>query len=258
MGQPENAARLTREGRTPSQLCVDLANNPKPLNIRSVLGYLARAIGEGQIRWSDVFFSIQNVIAQAQDVRLVDMDDSQIFMRLLEEHVVWGDVYSLLAELERTLHFRIRAALVQHLGDQDDNWWYEGVPERVRQTCTERRSVSDDRPLLSPYYYTMFPDLTRIINHQWPIFEHVLPTQAASSRADLNDSLNRAYAIRNRVMHPVRFDPPSQSELEFVRNLRDQLADTPWNLSGAQNALDQYFHDALIEDLDTTSYPQEA
>lgn len=238
MGQPENAARLTREGRTPSQLCVDLTNKPKPLNMNSVLSYLSRAIGDGQIRWSDVFFSINN--SRAEDGRFLDSDDSWIFFRLLREHVVWGDVYSLLASIEKTLHYRVRAALKEHLGDEDKNWWYEGIPDRVRHRCSERRSTSGDQPLLSPYEYTTFRDLIRIINHQWPIFEEVLPSRVASSRVDLNESLNRAYGIRNRVMHPVRFAPPTQSDLEFLRTLRHDLVSPDWNLSGRQSLVDPF------------------
>jgi hypothetical protein len=224
LGQPENAARLTKEGRTPSQLCVDLASTEKPLNINSVLGYLARAIGDGQLQWSDVFFTIQEL--GGEEGRFASLDDASIFTRLRAQHVVWGDAYSLLAGIERTLHKRIRTALMEHLGDQDGKWWYEGIPDRVRDRCAKWASDSQDQPLLSLYEHTTFSDLIHIINHQWPIFEHALPPQASSSRRHLKQSLEHARDIRNNVMHPVRFDPPTRSDLEVLRTLRDEL-ETP-------------------------------
>jgi len=251
VAQPDTAARLTREGRTPSQLRVDL-NKANPLTLDTVLGYLARAIGDGQIRWSDVFFNIHNRAGQqiepfleqhpdtasweirahldAEGIHL-DSDDLDIHLRLRRERVAWGDLYARLAHLEKTLHDRIRATLVGRFGSEHDNWWYNGVPKRVREKCTAARVESEERPLLSPYYYTSFGDLTRIIDDQWAVFERALPSSVASNRRDLIDSLEHVRKIRNRTMHPVQSGPPSQKDLELVRGVRDRLAESPWRFS---------------------------
>ena len=223
MGRPDDVERLTKQGRTPSQIAADLGG----LNIDSVRGYLSRAIGEGKIRWSDIFFNIE---ATSENDR--HWHDRSIYRDLLQDRVAWGDLYALLADLEKGLHERIRATLVDHLGD--NAWWTDGVPEDIRLHCDRRRRRSGDQPPLSPCYYTTFHNLIEIINHQWAIFEKALPPSVASNRGQLNDSLYRVKEIRNRTMHPVRSEPPTAIELDFVRNLRNDLVRSDWCLSTPQ------------------------
>jgi hypothetical protein len=241
VGRPDDVARLTKQGRTPSQIAADLGG----LNINSVKGYLSRAIGEGHMRMSDVFFALQdqagtqiepflreNPGASFWEIRnhvhehgsQLEWDDLQLYLQLRAQGVAWGDLYAMLAQLERTIHARVRVALIERFGPDEKQWWDKGVPEQIREHCERRRSESREQPLLSPYYYTTFPNLIDIIDNQWPLLEPHLPPSLAYSKGAMKDCLHQVNRIRNRAMHPVRSAPPTKSELEFVRHVSEQFA----------------------------------
>jgi len=223
MGRPEDVRDLTKQGRTPSEIAADLGG----LNIKSVKGYLSRAIGEGYIRWSDVFFNIE---ATPENDRATD--DRSIYEDLLQDRVAWGDLYGVLADLEIGLHERIRTTLVEHYGERD--WWLHGIPDDVRNACVDLHRRFPEGSRLSPYHCTTFRDLIDIILDQWEVFREALPSSLGSDVRDLKDRLQRANRIRNRTMHPVCFEPPTAIELDFVRRLRDQLVRSAWDLSTPQ------------------------
>jgi hypothetical protein len=53
MGRPSDVAELVRQGKTPTGIAAKLG-----LSVNTVEGYLHRAVGEGLLRRSDIYFSV--------------------------------------------------------------------------------------------------------------------------------------------------------------------------------------------------------
>ena len=53
MGRSSDVAELVRRGLTPTEIAKELG-----VTVESVAGYLHRAVGEGLIRRSDIYFSV--------------------------------------------------------------------------------------------------------------------------------------------------------------------------------------------------------
>jgi len=103
MGRPKEVADLILAGKTPTQVAADLG-----VTLVSVEGYLHRAVGEGLLRRSDIYFSIP------LEQRASDHTLKQWFS---DPQLALGDMYEDIRRIELGLHGKIREALVQGLVD---------------------------------------------------------------------------------------------------------------------------------------------
>jgi hypothetical protein len=208
MGRVDETAALLKQGRTPLDIASVLG-----LTLNSVLGYLDRAVGEGRIRRSDIYFSFSPESRASHRGELARYADAR--------HAL-GDMYEDVRRIELTLHARVKQVLVEHHGDAEIGWWRKGVPESVRVKCQERRERDLDEPR-DVHCYTDLLDLGKIIESQWNLFSTVLSTSHAANRRAFLDDLARLNRIRNKVMHPVRGALPSEEDFDFVRGFERGL-----------------------------------
>jgi hypothetical protein len=214
MGRPDDVAQLIREGNTLSDVAVKL-----DVSIKSVEGYAHRAIGEGLIRRSDVFFSVP------PDRRNLD---ATMRRRWGDAIHALGDMYEDLRRIEITVHDKICRALIEQYGEGESGWWRKGVPERVRIKCQERREEDQDEPC-DPFCYSDLLDLAAILEDQWSLLKNLFPEYAANRRQLLKD-LRQFNRLRNKVMHPVRGLVPDEQDFDFVRGLqRSFQCERPYN-----------------------------
>lgn len=188
MGRPDDVAKLIRQGKTPIEIATELN-----LNIKSVEGYIHRAIGEGLIRRSDVYFSVR------QEHRKSDYTLGHWYT---DPHSALGDMYQDIRKIEIGVHRRIHEKLIQGYGDGEAGWWRQGVPEKVRVKCQERRERDVDEPC-EPFCYSDLLDLDAILEYQWTLLKDLFPDYS-TNRKQLSNDLKRLSRIRNKVMHPVR------------------------------------------------------
>lgn len=207
MSRARDCVTLLKQGFDPKRISHHLG-----ISLNSVLGYLDRAVGEGLIRRSDIYFAF------SPDHR----SSPNIVKRYGSARVAFGDLYDDLRRIEVNLHTRIRETLIQHYGDSEAGWWRQGVPEAVRGKCRERHKRDPDK-LCHPYCYTDLMDLAKIIEAQWALFKELFPTCYSSNRKALLDALNRLNRIRNKVMHPVRGVAPVEGDFDFVHQLERNL-----------------------------------
>jgi hypothetical protein len=204
MGRPKEVAGLVRTGKTPAEIAAKLG-----LTVESVSGYLHRAVGEGLLRRSDIYFSVP------PDRRKSDRTLGDWYT---DPRNALGDMYEDIRRIEIGLHAKIREALVRGYGDGEAGWWRQGVPEKVRVKCQERRERDVDDPC-QPFHYSDLLDLDAILEDQWALLNDLFPDYAANRR-QLSKDLKQLNRIRNKVMHPVRGLVPGEEEFDFVRGLQ--------------------------------------
>lgn len=135
MAQPHKVAAMVSEGLTPAQIARQLQ-----ISHATVLGYLDRAVGEGLLKRSDIYFTLSPESRKSTSIR----EDKEVVSRF--GGAVLGDMYEHLREIETALHERIRLALERQYGSEEKEWWAKGVPQNVRMDCQTLRERDTDRP----------------------------------------------------------------------------------------------------------------
>ncbi len=204
MGRPDDVALLIRAGNTLSEVAAKLG-----VSLKSVEAYVHRAIGEGLIRRSDVYFSVP------PDRRNLDATMRRWWGNAIN---ALGDMYEDFRTIEITIHHKIRKALIIQYGEGESGWWRQGVPERVRIKCQERREQDPDEPC-DPFCYSDLLDFAAIFKDQWSLLKDLFPHYAANRKQLLKD-LRQLNRLRNKVMHPVRGLVPDEQDFDFIRGLQ--------------------------------------
>ena len=205
MGRPDEVAKLILAGKTPTEIATDLS-----LNIASIEGYIHRAIGEGLLRRSDIYFSVPP-----------ERRDKNMSRWYSEPGNVLGDMYEDLRCIEIALHKKIQTKLVDRYGDGEVDWWRKGIPESVRVKCQERREKDKDEPC-EPFCYSDLLDLDTILEKRWSLLKELIRDYTAD-RKRLSKDLRRLNRIRNKIMHPVRGQVPDDEDFDFVHEFRRSL-----------------------------------
>jgi hypothetical protein len=207
MGRPFDVAELAQQGKTPREIAAKLK-----ISVNRVEGYLHRAVGEGLLRRSDIYFSVPRERRKS---------DRTLENWYTDPRHALGDMYEDIRCIEVSVHRRIREGLVQGYGDGETGWWRQGIPERVRVKCQERREKDVDEPC-DPYCYSDLLDLDAILQDEWTLLKDLFPDYKAN-RKQLSKDLKRLNRIRNKVMHPVRGLVPGEEDFDFVRRLQRSL-----------------------------------
>jgi hypothetical protein len=212
MGRRDEAVDLLRKGITPEDIAEAMG-----ISFQTVLGYLDQMIGAGVIRPTDVLFSLPPRARQSPST----FEEHEVVRRYGTDSHTLGDIYELLRKIETTLHRRIRSTLVHRYGSEEKNWWRQGVPERVRKKCAERREEDPD-PVDDPYCYTDLLDLASILDANWEALQGEVG-RLASNKRELIQNLRQMNEVRRLVMHPVRGVAPDQEDFRFLTVLSEHL-----------------------------------
>jgi hypothetical protein len=236
MGVREETLKMLREGLSPKEI-----SRARGVNINTTLGYLDQLVGRGDLRRSDIFFSVPKDIRNAIPVSLgvgrtiqevsnlfrklninADSEDVIVVIKYGDSRYALGDMYEDIRTIETHLHQIIQEALEEKYDEELTGWWRQGVPEPVRKSCVIRQE-EDSEPVSDPYCYTELLDLWHILDKQWTVLSKVLPHEMTKSKQDLRRKLVRLNTIRRNVMHPVRGVIPSEEDFEFIREFKEQL-----------------------------------
>ena len=208
------------------------------ISLGTVRQYLCQGIGEGELRPSDIAFTISerrliesvlNVSAYsasrtkevrrrivADVFRALSRKGEMVPRELIELYLMVRDprtdLYALICEAEVLLHAFVKETLAKTYLDR---WWQEGIPLPIRQSCQNRRE--EDSTPLEPYHYTTFIDLKRIIDNKWPVFVKAFPDAMSKDKPRTLDTFQNLNEIRNRVMHPVKVISEYENDYRFVR-----------------------------------------
>jgi len=203
--------------------------------------YLHTKIGQGELRRSDVAFSLDPQVRQVVEELLAaqapmsvgrvnrelgrkgiscNRFDLRVYLEFRRSGVVLGDMYEIVRNIEVRLHRFIKRIFIAEYGEE--NWWRGGVPEKIRADCAALLE-KDPEPAPEPYCYTHLIALREILDRGWPVLSKHLPSAVSSNKKELLDRLLRLNRIRNAVMHPVRGENLTEEEFEFVYRLEADL-----------------------------------
>ena len=239
MGVREETVALLQTGLTPAEIA-----RHRGVTIQTIFGYLNEMVGRGQIRRSDILFSIPSETRTAIAAALKEdrsKNPSAVVGRLarrgvtVEEDAVvtvaqygdaryaLGDMYEDLYHIEVGLHRLIRSGLKAQFGPGEAGWWRKGVPLNIRRKCQERREEDEGNELPEPYCYTDLIDLREILKNNWAGLADFLHKEMRTQKKELLGDLVHLNEIRRAVMHPVRNTTLVETDFEFVRTLRRRM-----------------------------------
>lgn len=241
MGVREEALDLLRSGLSPKEIA-----KRQGVTLATILGYLDQLVGRGDVRRSDILFSVQkdvrqiilsiagnkttsdswdivHVQAKLKEQEFdVDREDIDVVLKYGDARHALGDMYEDIRTIETYLHQLIRKGLEKEYGKEELGWWRRGVPETTRRNCQLRRE-EDPEPVADPYCYTELLDLANILNKQWNVLSKRLAKDVAQNKNTLLSKLGHLNTIRRNVMHPVRGAVPLEDDFEFVHELKQSL-----------------------------------
>jgi hypothetical protein len=240
MGVREETLRMLREGLSPREIA-----KSRDVSIYTTLGYLDELVGRGDLRRSDIFFSVPKDIRYTIPINLlkgrireitvqkvgyhleklkidVDPEDAFVVIKYGDSRHALGDMYEDIRAIETYLHGVIGQALLAEYEESEMGWWRQGIPESVRKSCVVRQE-EDPEPVDDPYCYTELLDLWQILDKQWNVLSKALPEKITKNKKDLRRKIAHLNTIRRNVMHPVRGVTPSEGDFEFIREFKEQL-----------------------------------
>lgn len=238
MARKDEAVKLLMQGLPPSEIARQMHTTTA-----AVMQYLCLKIGEGELRRSDIAFSLPREVRAGIEAAIENTGslnasvvtrelkrqniaanrlDVGVYINYRRARVVLGDMYELLRTLELRLHSFIKDAFVAEFGQE--NWWRSGVPDTIRAECAALRE-KDPEPADDAFCYTHMVNIREMLDKRWPVLSKYMPKHLLNAKKDLLDRLLRLNRVRNAVMHPVRSNVLSEDEFEFVRDLEHDLAD---------------------------------
>jgi hypothetical protein len=249
MARQDQAADLLRQGLPPSEIARQVGTSPA-----LIMRYLCLKIGEGELRRSDIAFSLPHEVRTAIEQAIektgstsvgavtrelraqglnADRGDIGVYIHYRRTRVVLGDMYELVRSVEVRLHDFIKQAFIAEFGEEQ--WWRGGVPDNIRAECAALLE-KDPEPAEELYRYTHLINLREILDKRWSVLGKYLPKSLLNQKKDLLDRLLRLNRIRNAVMHPVRNTVIAEDDFEFVRDFEKQFVELRVELSAGSLA----------------------
>jgi hypothetical protein len=169
MSRHAQALALLREGKDPIEIAHEMA-----ISVQSVCQYLELNIGMGNLRRSDVWFSVSPDRRSAPPDRFY----KDLLARYADGARAYGDLYDDVRNIECKLHKVVCTVLQRALGHGESEWWRKGVPPPIREECA-RRHQRDPEPCPELYAYTDLIDIAGIMEANWKHFT-AMPTPKAA------------------------------------------------------------------------------
>ena len=240
MARKHEASRLLKQGNDPFKIARKMG-----ISSASVMQYLFVQILEGEIKKSDIFFSISKSdrtkfdnnynnnpekfkwkIKYVKDNPLKCQNNFDIFLLF---RFTLGDMYELIADIEIFLHGAFKKILINEFGPGEKGWWRKGIPAKIRSSCAMIYE-EDEEPAIEPFCYSNFIHLKKILNENWGIFSKVLPKEVIKNKKGFLGKFVRLNKIRNIVMHPIKGLPLTEDDFEFVKEFHQSIEQEKWRI----------------------------
>lgn len=129
-----------------------------------------------------------------------------------------------LETLEVTLHKKILKYL-KHKFPENDDWWYQGVPKRVRLRASETHEESDGVIPKENCLYLI--DIKEIIVEHWGYFQNEFGDPKHPGKPSFERKFNQLNNIRNLLSHPIRLrtEPITPEDLGFLDSWLEKIGE---------------------------------
>jgi DGQHR domain-containing protein len=135
-----------------------------------------------------------------------------------------------IGEIERSLHKHVVDQLKLQFQDKPDDWWYEGVPGKVRLEAVARMDEDKDQRGGRDKYLNLI-DYRAIALQHWPTFQDTLGFGKTGNKENRTAWLVLVNDMRRKVMHAssgVLVTTEQLDELHgYLAWLSTQLSDSP-------------------------------
>lgn len=104
----------------------------------------------------------------------------------------------------------------------EDDWWDDGVPEKIRLECTA--IYVKEKRVENEWNYLMLINYKEIALNNWKLFDNIFtpPKQTSAKKGDRVSWFNKMNKIRNKCFHPERSDV-KEEEYIFIKTLSEWL-----------------------------------
>jgi len=97
-----------------------------------------------------------------------------------------------------------------------ENWWYEGIPEKVRTGCSDRHEK--EKGIKNKEQYLTIIDYQSIAHENWGLFEKIFSMSKDGGKEKKLKWVAELSVIRN-ITHHVEKWPATKEQVKFVRDV---------------------------------------
>jgi len=113
--------------------------------------------------------------------------------------------------------FEVTIALLKNKYREDEQlWWYEGVPHKVRSACSNRQE--SEKGIKKKEQYLLLIDYHSIASNDWNLFKDYYSFSKDGGKVKQLQWLVKLNEIRNITHHPEKH-PASKEHVAFVREI---------------------------------------
>ena len=126
---------------------------------------------------------------------------------------------SMIDEISLKMYNLVIDKLMEEFGE---NWWYDGMPEKVRLQCTERREK--DKGLKDSEQYLLLKDYHSIAHKNWLLFQPYFTIDKDGGKDKKLEWVKELSNIRNITHHREKW-PAEKGQVNFVRKVHKHVLD---------------------------------
>jgi len=130
------------------------------------------------------------------------------------------DVRKLIDEIQVCLYEYVLDTLKNHYKDPPEDWWYNGVPEKVRLRCMEVREREHGEK--RPDQYISLINYRDIALHTWEQFQTLFSLGEKGAKAKVTQWLVDLNKVRNITHHREKW-PATKDQVKSVREIYKRL-----------------------------------
>ena len=123
-------------------------------------------------------------------------------------------------EIQKTISDHVLAKLKMHFTDENEDWWYDGVQQNVRDDVVLRQQKTRS-PKESNFCLIHYKD---IIYKNWELFGNIysIKNKSSDGKGKQLSWFNRLNEIRNIISHPERGNIDEEA-YNFLINIQNKI-----------------------------------
>lgn len=126
----------------------------------------------------------------------------------------------IIPEVQLNIRLITMTLLKEKYGQEEDGWWRQGVPQKIRSEVAARREVSPERGELESFFELI--DYKKIASANWQLFEDYLGIGNKRKKDYKLKWFDKLNTLRNKIAHPERGNV-SDEEVDFLEKISKEI-----------------------------------